>query len=227
MGRPRIYPKPVKGRRGAVPGRRREEVPADTLAAIRAPGINGWGPAMEVLDDRRKAFVLELYAAPLGQGSAAGAARRAGFGTAKSSALSMEVIASRLMHDDRVVAAFAEEDKRRIRRAAPRAIRALERLVEDPDHKDHARSISMILDRTHPVETRHEVSVVHRVDHDAEAVAQLRTLKSLDVAREKLIEVFGFSGLGRYERLLEQEQARENAKSAPKLIEMEPIEEEP
>jgi len=55
----------------------------------------------------------------------------------------------------------------------------------------------------------------HAVDHTAEAVAQLRLLKGLEVAREKLEEVFGFSGLARYERLLEIE----DAKNSPKLIE--------
>ena len=94
-------------------------------------------------------------------------------------------------------------------------IHCLELLVEDPTHKGHERAISEILSRVHPVETRHEINVVHRIDHDAEAVAQLRTLKSLGVVHEKLVEVFGFSGLGRYERLLEQE----DSKSVPKLIE--------
>ena len=62
----------------------------------------------------------------------------------------------------------------------------------------------MIFDRVHPVETRHTVDVVHQIDHDAEAVAQFRMLKQLDVPRAKLGRRFLASpGLVRYERLLE------------------------
>ena len=73
----------------------------------------------------------------------------------------------------------------------------------------------MVLDRVHGVEQRHVVDVHHHVDHDAEAVAQLRMLKGLGVAQDKLIETFGFTGLPRYERLL----ALEDAKKAPRVIE--------
>ena len=73
----------------------------------------------------------------------------------------------------------------------------------------------MVLDRVHPAETRHTVDVVHHVDHDAEAVAQLRMLKQLDVPRAKLEAIFGFTGISRYERLLELEEA----KKQPRLIE--------
>ena len=44
----------------------------------------------------------------------------------------------------------------------------------------------MVLDRVHPAEITACVSVEHHVDHTAEAVAQLRMLKSLDVAHDKL-----------------------------------------
>jgi phage terminase small subunit len=207
MGRPRIAPPVVKGRRGAVPGRRRNDLSRDVLEAMQSPE-GGWGPAMAALDDRRRAFVLAMYEVPRGFGAATAAARMAGFGTAQSSALSMAVKASKLMHDPRVLEALQEEDKRRIKACAPRAIRALEMLVEDPTHKGHERALTEILARVHPIETRHTVDVVHHVDHDAEAVAQLRTLKSLGVVRDKLVEIFGFSGLGRYERMLALEEGK-------------------
>jgi phage terminase small subunit len=207
MARPRIAPAVVKGRRGAVPGRQRNDLSRDVREAMRSPD-GGWGPAMAALDDRRRAFVLAMYEVPRGFGAATAAARMAGFGTAQSSALSMAVKASKLMHDPRVVEALQEEDKRRIKACAPRAIRALEMLVEDPTHKGHERALTEILARVHPIETRHTVDVVHHLDHDAEAVAQLRMLKSLGVVQEKLVDIFGFSGLGRYERMLALEDAK-------------------
>jgi phage terminase small subunit len=179
-----------------------------------------WGPRMKALSDRHKAFVLALYQIKPGHGAHVRAAKLAGFGTSTSSPQSWSVIACLLAHDEKILAALHEEDQRRIRASAPRAIRALQNLIEDPEHKDHARGIGMILDRVHPAETRHTVEVVHHVDHDAEAIAQLRIFKSLDVSRAKLEEVFGFTGLSRYERMLELE----DAKKQPRLIESTAVE---
>jgi len=174
------------------------------------------GPAMKALPtDRHRAFVRAMYQVKPGHGAAVRAAKLAGFGTPESSPQSMATIASRLTHDKRVQAAFAEQDQLYIRASAPRAIHALSSLIENPNSKDHARGIAMVLDRVHPAETRQVVDVHHHVDHNAEAVAQLRMLKSLDVPRSRLEEVFGFSGLSRYERLLEIE----DAKNSPRLIE--------
>ena len=189
------------------------------LAEAIASGDTGaeWGPAMSALSDRHKAFVLALYQIRPGHGAQVKAAKLAGFGTSTSTPGSWNSIATRIAHDERILAALHEEDQKRIRASAPRAIRALQHLIEDPEHKDHARGIGMVLDRVHPLETRHTVDVVHRIDHDAEAVAQLRMLKKLDVPRAKLEEVFGFSGLGRYERLLDIEDAKRRPE--PRLIE--------
>jgi hypothetical protein len=186
----------------------------DVAAAFKMAEAD-WGPCMKALpSDKHRAFCLALYELPRGKGAQVNAARMAGFGTSKSSPASMYVIASNLAHDQRILAALHEEDQRRIRASAPRAISALMNLIETPEHKDHARAIGMVMDRVHPAETRHTVEVHHHVDHDAEAVAHLRMLKELDVPRAKLEEVFGFSGLSRYEQLLELADSK-----APKVIE--------
>jgi hypothetical protein len=67
------------------------------------------------------------------------------------------------------------------------------------------------------IQPRRATDVHHHVDHDAETIAQLRMLKSLDVPRAKLEEVFGFTGLSRYERLLDIEDAKR--RPGPRLIE--------
>jgi hypothetical protein len=162
--------------------------------------------------DRHRAFVLALYQVPPGYGAHVKAAKLAGFGTSTSSAKSWSVIATRLAHDEKILAALHEEDQKRIRASAPRAIRALQSVIENPEHRDHVRGVAMVLD---PAEQRHVVEHHHVIDHDAEAIAQLRMLKSLEVAREKLVEVFGFTGLSRYEQML----AREDGKKAPPAIE--------
>jgi hypothetical protein len=64
-------------------------------------------------------------------------------------------------------------------------------------------------------ETHHTITVEH-VDHDREAVSQLRMLKSEGVAREQLEIYFGKNGLTRFERLLALEDTR--AMNAAKVI---------
>src|ERR1700724_361141 len=87
------------------------------------------GPAMLALPtDRHRAFVRALYTVRPGHGARVKAAKLAGFGCPTSSAQSMATIASRLSHDERVLAAIAEEDQKYIRSSAPRAIGALSRL---------------------------------------------------------------------------------------------------
>jgi hypothetical protein len=140
------------------------ELSPDVVAAL-APGDGAeWGPKMKALpSDRHRMFVLSLYEIPRGYGAHVKAAKMAGFGTATTSAKSWSVIASKLAHDDKILDAMREEDERRIRASAPRAIRALAHLIEDPDHKDHGRGIAMVLDRVHPAETTHTVKVEHRI----------------------------------------------------------------
>jgi hypothetical protein len=156
------------------------------------PDVEGadWGPKMLALpSDRHRAFVLALYEVPRGHGAQVRAAKRAGFGTSTSSAASWAAIASRLAHSDGILDALREEDERRIRASAPRAIRALEHLIETPDHRDHGRALGMLLDRVHPVETTHTVKVEHRVPvmvATAEVmarIAKLATRAGLDPLR--------------------------------------------
>jgi hypothetical protein len=176
--------------------------PAPVLPEVAGTSM---GTAMKALpSDKHRAFVLNLYEIEPGWGCNAKAARLAGFGTDSSSPASMATIGWRLATDERVLAAIAEEDKKRIRASAPRALSALQRVVENPDHRDHLRGVAMVLDRVHP--TQHQMHVVHEhIDHRKETLDSLRAFKKLGVSREKLTELFGFSGLSIYERLLDEE----------------------
>jgi IS5 family transposase len=84
-----------------------------------------------------------------------------------------------------------------LRGSAPEAVNALLGNVRDPEHRDHVRGIDMLLSRTDVVETRATVHHHVEVDHNTEAIEQLRMMKRLGVAHEKLIEMFGYSGLSR------------------------------
>jgi hypothetical protein len=153
--------------RKRLKGKRREVVPLEPIDAQD-------GPAMLALPtDRHRAFVRALYQVRPGHGANVKAAKLAGWGCPSSSAQSMATIASRLAHDERVLEAIREEDEKRIRSSAPRAISALSRLVENPKHKDHARGIAMVLDRIHPVETTHHVKVEHDATPNFKETAQV------------------------------------------------------
>jgi phage terminase small subunit len=144
----------------------RQVVGALTVAAgtdvALAPDGTEWGPCMKALNERQRRFVLALYQVPPGHGAQVRAAKMAGYGTPTSSPETWAALASRLIHDERVQAALREHDQKVLRAAAPRALRALHGLVEDTEHRDHARGIAMVLDRTHPVETVHHVKTERR-----------------------------------------------------------------
>jgi hypothetical protein len=186
-----------------------------------------WGqlsPALRALPNNKWRNFVEFYVLEKpGYGSQVNAARRAGFGKSKTSALNMARIASRLMRDDRILLAISEEARKVVRGAAPQAAKALLNLVCDPEHKDHARGIAMVLARTDPEITRTDLQVTHRVlDPDQEALEELRALRHLGTAREKLLELFGGNGLARLEKL-EAADVAHRAASA-KIIDGEAIE---
>jgi hypothetical protein len=152
---------------GKQSGPRRELPPAVDIDAQ-------YGPAMLALpSDRHRRFVEMLYQVPPGFGFGVAAARASGWGCETSTAGSMATIASKLLHDERILAAVHEMDRARIRASAPRAIRSLAQIIEDPESKDFIRAAGMILDRTHPVHTVHTVSVEHRASASMKATAEV------------------------------------------------------
>jgi phage terminase small subunit len=183
------------------------------LARKRALDWGQYGPAMKALPSNRwRAFVTFYLMERPGYGAATTAARRAGFGTARSTADTMHKTASRLMHDDRMLAALAEEARKIIRAGGLEAAQAAMALVRDPEHKDHARGIAMVLARTDPEIQRTDMHVVHRVvDPDMEALEELRAARALGATRERLLELFGGNYLPRLEQL-EAEMVERGAK---------------
>jgi hypothetical protein len=163
-------------------GKRREVAPLEPVDAKD-------GPAMLALPtDRHRSFVRALYTVRPGHGARVKAAKLAGFGCPTSSVQSMATIASRLSHDERVLAAIREQDELYIRSRAPRAIGALSRLIENPNAKDHARGIAMILDRVHPVESvinmKLDVTPAARATAEVLArIAELAARAGLDVSK--------------------------------------------
>ncbi len=165
-------------------GARRKLVPLEPLDAKDGPKM------LALPSDRHRAFVRALYTVRPGHGARVKAAKLAGFGCEHSTPQTMATIASRLSHDERVLEAIAEEDQKYIRSSAPRAIGALSRLIENPRHKDHARGIAMVLDRTMPLETvstlnvRHDATPALRATADVLArIAELAARAGVDLSK--------------------------------------------
>ena len=182
------------------------------------------GPAMKNLpNDRWRAFVDFYLLEKPGRGAQTNAARRAGFGKPRTTALSMAQIALRLMRDDRIVAAISEEARKMLRAGAPEAVKAIQNLVRDPTHKDHARALGMVLDRVDPITTHQIIDVSHRhIDAQQEAIEELRALRQLGVTREVMVQQFGGNGLHRLEQL-EAADTAQRARDA-KVIDGEAVE---
>ncbi|MEO6781841.1 MAG: hypothetical protein ABI407_11470 [Bradyrhizobium sp.] len=178
------------------------------------------GPAMQALpNDRWREFVFALCTQKPGHGSLTRAARTAKFGKGSTPA-NLAKLAWKLSHDERAIAAIAEESRKLIRVGHPEAAAAVLNLVRNPSHRDHMRAVAAVLDRADPIESqsRHSVEVLHRtVDPDVEALEELRALRHLGTPREKLLTLFGHNGLDRIEAL----EAVDNARRADtaKIIE--------
>jgi len=152
------------------------------LAEALAAQIDGadWSPGMRELSDRQKAWVLAycFFVKP-GRGSYVAATKLAGFGTATSSAKSWSTIASRIAQNPKILAALHEQSQKYIHASAPHAVQALVRLIHNPKHKDHARAIAMLLERTHPAETTHRVKVEHETNVVVASADVLRRISEL------------------------------------------------
>jgi phage terminase small subunit len=151
---------------------------------------------------RQRAFITCLFEVD-GRGdvlSAAACARAAGYA---GDAHQVSAAAQRLLADPRIQLAIQSETQRRIRSLGPKALQHLQAIMGDRTHKDQYKAVAAILNRVDPEVTKLDAHVTHEViDHRADALNELRALIALGVAREKLEEMFGYTGLLALERQL-------------------------
>ena len=199
-------------------------------ATRRREDLGQPGPAMRALPNDRWRLFVDTYIWETftngnkdNYGAQAAAARKAGFGSPRSKPITLAHIGWRLLKDDRIVAAVAEESRKLLRAGAPQAVKAVHDGILNPNHPSHAKFVSMLLDRTDPMESKQLVEVTHRtLDPEQEALEELRALRILETPRPKLIELFGSNGLDRLERLEAADKVR-RANEA-KMIDAEVIE---
>jgi hypothetical protein len=171
------------------------------------------GPKMQALPERERKFVW-FYLTNEGPPNGAQAARDAGYSDAAEGA---KVRAHALLHRERVIQALEEVGKKAFRGLLGPAVKAAAGLIQNDKHVDHSKAVFTTLARlglgeksTVDVNVGGELTV----NHTDAALNDLRTLIGLGVAEEKLIEIFGFSGLSRYRKMMAEADAR-----SPKVIE--------
>jgi phage terminase small subunit len=191
--------------------------------AARNKNFGEYGPAMRALNARQRLFVEFLILEPPTVGAQTRAARRAGYGTARSTALTMAQLAYQLTRNEKVLAAIAEEARKLLRAGGVEATKALLNLVHDNAHKDHIKAVDMVLKRTDPEIERHDFNVTHKIlNADEEELEELRALRQLGTTRSKLLELWGGNGLARLEKLEAEDNERRASKA--KVIDGEVVE---
>jgi len=138
------------------------------------------GPAMRLLTDKQRRFVLELRHGPAGYGSEIRACRAAGYGTPGSSDMSMKAIAYQTIHNPRVQNALREVGGKIIRAEAFQSIKNTVAIANDLKHRDCLRANLALMDRGgFAVESHHTLTVENRheiVVPVAEVLARIKVL---------------------------------------------------
>jgi terminase small subunit-like protein len=164
---------------------------------------------MLALTEKQRRFVW-AYLLNGGQGEAAAVA--AGYSNASRAAA---VRACTMLQQDGILKAMHEVAWKSMRGLSLVAVLETEKVLRTGVAADRLKAAFGILNRTGfgektSVEVHHTGSI--DLNHTDSALEALAYLKSLDVPREKLVEQFGHSGLARYERMLEEREAKRSMK---------------
>jgi hypothetical protein len=166
------------------------------------------GPRMQACSERERKFVW-FYLTNDGPPNGAQAARDAGYVDTENGAI--RVRAHALLHRERVILALEEVGRKAFRGLLGPAVKAAAQMIQNEKHIDHSKAVFTTLARLGLGEkSTVDVNVAGEltVNHTDAALNDLRTLIGLGVAEEKLIEIFGFSGLSRYRKMLAETDAR-------------------
>ena len=121
-----------------------------------AEDLEDYGPMMQALTVRQRAFVLSYLNEPMKPSRHH--LLRAGFSDGCGTAY-----ASKMMHDDRVLAAIHEQSQRQLSAIQLTAVAAVAALALNPGHKDHLKACLAIMDRTgHHAKSEHAVTIDDR-----------------------------------------------------------------
>lgn len=175
------------------------------------------GPAMQACSAMERRFVWFFVTGD--EDDATDAARKAGYVDNGNGAI--RVTAHRLRHRERVIEAIKEVAAAELRAQIVPVLHATKRIIRNPKHPDHARTLATMLSRLgHGEKGSLDVNVSGQVtlSHTDASLNDLRILREMGVSRDVLERAFGFSGLPRLEKMLEEREGRSS-----KLIEGEVV----
>jgi hypothetical protein len=183
------------------------------------------GPKMLELNARERAFVCAYLA---NAGNAKQAAITAGYSDSGDGA---KVTAHHLLHRPKILDALDEVGKKTFRGLLAPCLAAAQAILQRPDHPDHSKMVIAVLSRL----GYHERSAVDvnisgsvELNHTDAALEDLRQMIALGIPESKLEEIFGFSGLGRYKRMLAEQDRKagrliEDSSEPPGKLEPKPV----
>jgi phage terminase small subunit len=154
-----------------------------------------FGPAMSLLTDKQKRYVLALFNAPKSHGSLTFAARAAGYGTPTTTKQGFYSMGHAINSDPKVQDAIREVSAQYITLMGPHAVRALKKILDNPGHRDHGRALGIVMDRVSPQGTTHTVKVEGEVklsaretEHVLARIEELARKFSVALPAPKIIE---------------------------------------
>lgn len=119
-----------------------------------------FGPEMRKLKVQEQVFVCMLFS---GLPSVTKAAEKAGYKAKDRGALRVQ--AHRLLHRGDIGRAVVEESKRRTQFLMPKAQKALDVLLDHPEHADHFKAVKLVREEVNgPVAVRRIVDMNVKVD---------------------------------------------------------------
>lgn len=168
------------------------------------------GPKMLACSERERRFVWEFLLN--GMEDASDAARKAGCSDPGPHSSAIRVRGHELRHRPRVIEAMQEVARAHFGGLLLPSVLACEDMILNPKHPDRAKMALAVLS-AHGLGDRTKVDVNFsgevNVNHTDAALEDLRRMLALRVPRETLLEVFGHSGLTRYERMLAELDAKQ------------------
>ena len=169
-------------------------------------------PAMRDLpNDKWRLYVHYRYLLAGKKGAISESMRRAGFGSSDTQGRQLSSMGCRLEHDPRMIVALREYGEIFLRRAAPDMLAVVREIAMNAraKHSDRLKASAMFIDRAHPLQSVVKHDHTHKiVDHDKEAITQLRKMIADGATLETLQFLYGEAGLARYLARIEAEDGK-------------------
>lgn len=148
---------------------------------IRVP--HPYGPAMSALNPFQQRFVEIYVDDPIGGKKACIYA--AGY---KGTEMGAYAMGHRLMRNKLILDALIEASKAKMKSLVPNAMKAIEKVIDDPKHRDHTKASLAVLDRTGLHVVQEHKSVVEHTISEPVLLARVKAMaESLGIDASKLL----------------------------------------